>query len=250
MRRTNPQPKKPAQRRAADEPARAPSTPKRDAASDAVDEPMSRRQRLLVTAGAVLFGLATLVYSGLEYGAPGVVLILTALSLIGVIAAFWNSVRTLIGENRLTSADAFAIGSPRVEEEQKRAVLRALKDLEFERSVGKISDEDYRNLVTRYRADAKRLLRMIDEESADARLRAEELVEARLAELGLSSSDEQPEDAQGDDAEDDDNDVEESSEQPAEARAARSEPPASEPAFSPSEGLDSNESAREQEATK
>ena len=35
------------------------------------------------------------------------------------------------------------------EEEQKRAVLRALKDLEFEHSVGKIDDADYAEMLDR-----------------------------------------------------------------------------------------------------
>jgi hypothetical protein len=90
-----------------------------------------------------------------------------------------------LGETRLTGADAYALGAPRVEEEQKRAVLRALKDLEFERSVGKISDDDYKELVVSYRKEAKRLLRLLDEASADQRARAEKIVEERFAQLGL-----------------------------------------------------------------
>jgi hypothetical protein len=115
-----------------------------------------------------------------------VVLILAALTLIAVIATLWNSVRTLLGETKLSAADAFAIGAPRAEEEQKRAVLRALKDLEFERTVGKISEDDYAVLVSRYRAEAKRLLREIDQATAEQRARAEEVVRARLDAAGLA----------------------------------------------------------------
>src|SRR5262249_33242273 len=70
-------------------------------------------------------------------------------------------------------------------EEQKRAVLRALKDLEFERSVGKISEEDYRVLVGQYRAEAKRLLRMLEEDVQPAREAVEALVAKRLRRAGL-----------------------------------------------------------------
>ncbi len=148
------------------------------------DGPLGSRFTMLI--GGVLVGAAGLGLAGWRFGAPGVLLGLAALTLITVISAFWSSLRTLLGETRLTGADAYAIGAPRVEEEQKRAVLRALKDLEFERSVGKISDDDYKELVGSYRREAKRLLRLLDEASADQRARAEKIVEARLAQLGLA----------------------------------------------------------------
>ncbi|MDC3982451.1 zinc ribbon domain-containing protein [Polyangium jinanense] len=114
------------------------------------------------------------------------ILVLAGCVLVLVIAAFWASLRTLLGETPLAGADAYAIGAPpRAEEEQKRAVIRALKDLEFERSVGKISEEDYRALVAKYRAEAKRLLQALDESAAPGRERAEALVQRRLKQLGL-----------------------------------------------------------------
>ena len=97
------------------------------------------------------------------------ILVLATGALVSVIAVFWASVRTLVGETPLSGADAYALGAPRAEEEQKRAVLRALKDLEFERSVGKISDEDYEALVSKYRAEAKRLLRLLEENAQPGR---------------------------------------------------------------------------------
>ncbi len=161
------------------------------------EEVRRARVRLLAGAGVVL--ALVLIYGGVEFGAPAVVLIITGVALILVIAAFWSSVRTLLGESKLSSADAFALGAPNAEEEQKRAVLRALKDLEFERSVGKISDEDYGVLAARYREEAKRLLRAIDKASQDQRQRAEVVVEKKLRKLGLVAAAEGPADdaAQG-----------------------------------------------------
>lgn len=127
---------------------------------------------------------------GVMQGAQAVILVLIAAALIAVIALFWSSLRTLLGETPLSGADAYAIAAPRAEEEQKQAVLRALKDLEFERSVGKISDEDYAALVAKYRAEAKRLLRVIEEEARPRRERVEWLVQKRLAAAGLATSSE------------------------------------------------------------
>jgi ribosomal protein L40E len=124
--------------------------------------------------------------AGSVQGPPAAVLVLAGGALIGVIALFWASVRTLIGETPLSGADAYALGAPRAEEEQKRSVLRALKDLEFERSVGKISDEDYQALTAKYRAEAKRLLRVLDEEAGPRRAHVETMVAKRLRREGLA----------------------------------------------------------------
>jgi ribosomal protein L40E len=124
---------------------------------------------------------------GIVQGAGAAFLVLIAAALITVIALFWSSVRTLLGETPLSGADAYALAAPRAEEEQKQAVLRALKDLEFERSVGKISDEDYAALVAKYRAEAKRLLRVLEEDAKPRRQKVEGLVHARLVEAGLET---------------------------------------------------------------
>jgi hypothetical protein len=135
---------------------------------------------------AAFAGFLLAIAVGFLLGPPIAVLLLAAVALTGVISFFWSSLRTLLGETPLTGADAYAIGAPRLEEEQKRAVLRALKDLEFERAVGKISEEDYRVLAYRYREEAKRLLRLIDENAAEDRKRALAIVTSKLAEEGLS----------------------------------------------------------------
>jgi hypothetical protein len=138
--------------------------------------------------------------AGVVQGPASAILVLAGGALIGVIAVFWASVRTLLGETPLSGADAYALAAPRAEEERKRAVLRALKDLEFERSVGKISEEDYVELVARYRGEAKRLLREIDAEAQPRHERAEALVAKRLRREGLAgASTGQPEAEAGED---------------------------------------------------
>ncbi|TKC96457.1 zinc ribbon domain-containing protein [Polyangium fumosum] len=163
-----------------------------DAAPRAGAEPSNVDQELeRKIADAVKFGVPAVtailaLLGGMFVDVPTAILVLAAGVLVTVIASFWASLRTLLGETPLSGADAYAIGAPpRAEEEQKRAVIRALKDLEFERSVGKISEEDYRALVAKYRAEAKRLLRALDQNAAPGRERAEVLVQRRLKQLGL-----------------------------------------------------------------
>jgi hypothetical protein len=157
------------------------ATPADDEGS-ALDEQITAYLKLGVPAGTVVCAAV----AGYLQGAPAVVLVLAGGALIGVIAIFWASIRTLVGETPLSGADAYAFGAPRGEEEQKRAVLRALKDLEFEHGIGKISEEDYQALVAQYRAEAKRLLRLLDEEGQPKRDQVEAMVLERLEREGLA----------------------------------------------------------------
>ena len=120
---------------------------------------------------------------------PGAgVLGLAAGILVLAISSLWGSLRVLVGEAPLTLDAAVAIGAAMQEDEQKRAILRALKDLEIEHGLGKITDEDFRELSGRYRADAKRILRDIDERMEPARKKAEELVASHLAGTDLADA--------------------------------------------------------------
>jgi hypothetical protein len=99
----------------------------------------------------------------------------------GSIWLVWSSLQGLTGDVPLTLDEALSLGAPSAEEEQKRSVLRALKDLEYERAVGKINEEDYNNLSQHYRDEAKRLLRAVDKDLSPERERAERLLAERLA---------------------------------------------------------------------
>jgi hypothetical protein len=122
----------------------------------------------LLPLGSIIAALAT----GAVYGVGTALLVLAGGVLLIVIMVLWASVRAFSGDSAITLEEAMALGAPTAAEEQKRAVLQALKDLEFEKSVGKIADADYEELVRRYRAEAKRLLRAVDEDLAPMRERA------------------------------------------------------------------------------
>lgn len=131
----------------------------------------------VVVAAAVLghffgLGLALLIFAGGTLG--------------GSIWLIWSSLQGLGGDVPITLEEAISLGAPSAEEEQKRAVLRALKDLEYERAVGKISEEDYASLAEHYRGEAKRLLRVVDKDLGPERERAERILAERLAQVGTN----------------------------------------------------------------
>lgn len=150
-----------------------------------------------VSAGTIGLGsfAATVVAAvvvGITLGLEIAVLVIAGASLLAVITLFWFSVRNLSGDTPLTIDEALGMGAPTAAEEQKRSVLRALKDLEFERSVGKISEEDYREFSQRYRAEAKRLIAAVDESLGPVQALAEKLATERLITAGLLDKDSKP----------------------------------------------------------
>ena len=109
--------------------------------------------RVLRKVVPVVWLLAAIV-AGLVWGVQLVMLVLAAGAITLVIVLMWASVQSLTGGTPLGFEEALGMGAPSKVEEEKRSVLRALKDLEYERGVGKISPEDYAELLAKYRAEA------------------------------------------------------------------------------------------------
>ena len=119
-------------------------------------------------------------------------LVFAAGALLGTITLMWASLRTLGGDAPLPTglaAAALVSRDDRAVAERKRTVLLALKDLEHERDIGKIDDADYQVVAARYRAEAKTILREIDDEAAPNRSRAEQIARTHLKKRGLLADD-------------------------------------------------------------
>jgi hypothetical protein len=117
-------------------------------------------------------------------------LVLVAGALLGAITLLWASVRTLGGDAPLAE-DLEALAAPGAKSDlaaEKRAVLRALKDIEHEHAIGKIDEADYRELADKYRAEAKDLLRKLDVEIEPYRAKAEALAQKHLVRAGLAEA--------------------------------------------------------------
>jgi hypothetical protein len=138
---------------------------------------VSENARWLYPLTVVVLAVVLGQFLGLGFG----LLIVAGGALSGSIWLIWSSLQGLGSDAPITLEEALSLGAPSAEEEQKRAVLRALKDLEYERAVGKISEEDYASLAEHYRNEAKRLLRAVDRDLSPERERAERILAERLA---------------------------------------------------------------------
>ncbi len=156
---------------------------RRDTGDDA-ERSLGRAVALGLPAVTVVAALAVGLLAGMGSG----LLVLASGALLGTIALLWASVRTLSGDAPLqTGFQTVATRRHGVDAlgEEKRRVLRQLKDLEAEHALGKIDDADYETLVARYRAEAKTVMREMDREIGPLRAEAERLAHEYLAKRGL-----------------------------------------------------------------
>jgi hypothetical protein len=127
---------------------------------------------------------------GLVLSVGPAVLTVTGIVILFSIFAVWQSVRMLTGELPVPEDMALVkLGRRGTLMEQKRSVLRALKDLENERDIGKIEADDFEAVALRYRNEAKGILRAMDAEVLPYRERAEALATAHLRTKGLTALD-------------------------------------------------------------
>jgi hypothetical protein len=144
----------------------------------------------VVALGLPAAGVLCAIAAGMLASLGSALLVLAATALLGTIALLWTSVRTLSGDAPLPihmDAAPAARGTDAMTD-KKRQALRALKDLENERAVGRIDDEDYRQLAATYREQAKDVLREMEREVAPVREEAERIAREYLERRGVATS--------------------------------------------------------------
>jgi hypothetical protein len=111
---------------------------------------------------------------------PIAFMLLASLALLAAICFLWASLRTLLGDSKTDVTQSAAMKRRADLLDEKDAVLRSLKDLEFERQVGKISDEDFKRVEAEFRARAKRIIKELDTDLKEHRQKAKSLVQKEL----------------------------------------------------------------------
>jgi ribosomal protein L40E len=149
-----------------------------EAAVDAGDEDVERALGRAFAVGIPLASVAGAIIVGALASVGSALLVFAAGALLGAIGLFWASVRTLSGDAPLP-ADFEMMAADRHGKgalvEEKRRLLRALKDLDNEHELGKIDDVDYQSLLAHYREEAKVVMRRIDVQVVPFREEAERL---------------------------------------------------------------------------
>jgi len=110
------------------------------------------------------------------------VLISLTIASAGLAAAgFYRMLSPLVAAGSAAASEALSDRARAVLAREKALVLRALKDLEFDRSMGKVSQTDFEEMASRLRARALSLMKQIDEDGSGYRTIIERELSARLA---------------------------------------------------------------------
>lgn len=119
---------------------------------------------------------------------PFVFMSLSAVALLAAMSFLWTSLRGLFGgstEHEIVQSPALRRRMEMLDE--KDGVLASLKDLEFERSVGKISEADFARLDADFRARARSLIKQLDEDLKEHREKARALMQRQLVKADVDT---------------------------------------------------------------
>ncbi len=88
-------------------------------------------------------------------------LTLAAAGLVG--AAFHRTLLPLVSSNAELASEPLGRRSRAALEREKTLVLRSIKELEFDRAMGKVAEEDFTEMVNRLRARAIAIMKLLDQ---------------------------------------------------------------------------------------
>ena len=139
---------------------------------------------VLGTAGGLAFGLAL----DLQMGAPLVMLGLGGMTLLLTAYAAFRTLEPIVTDG----SSALQVSEDPVRkrdlERDKQMVLKALKEIELDYQMRKISDDDHKELISRYRSRAMRIIAEL-EAGDDFRALIEQELKTRLGAGGKASGD-------------------------------------------------------------
>jgi hypothetical protein len=96
-------------------------------------------------------------------------------------AGFYRMLSPLVGDTVRAASEPLSERARAVVEREKLLVLRALKDLEFDRAMGKMSASDFDEMAARLRGRALSLMKQLDEDGSGYRTLIERELSARMA---------------------------------------------------------------------
>jgi hypothetical protein len=127
------------------------------------DDPSLEPWQLFTLAG--LMGATVVVFLSRGQTPAGIILLsltIFAAAVVGVAA--WRTLAPFTQSDRRASPTALGGRTRAALEREKTLTLRAIKDLEFDRAMGKISEGDFAEMGSRLRARATRLMGQLDAE--------------------------------------------------------------------------------------
>lgn len=139
--------------------------------------------------GIPLVALVMAALVGILMNAATAILVLVGAAMLGVIALLWASIRVLSGDAPLPPELEALEGATRTVDAlaaRKKMLIRAIKDLENERDLGKLETADFDQISETYRDQLKSVLKEMDATLAPHREKAEQIAREHLQKAGLA----------------------------------------------------------------
>lgn len=112
---------------------------------------------------AGLIGATLVVFVSKGHTPAGIILLsLTIFGAAAVGLAAWRTFAPLSGKHEQTSVTVLGGRTRAALEREKALALRSLKELEFDKAMGKVSEKDFSEMSARLRARATRLMVQLD----------------------------------------------------------------------------------------
>ena len=154
-------------------------------------------KRLLYPLASVVVAAAVGVYAWMSLGrmtASAIFLVLTTLALSWVLWMLFRTAHALAKEPAAGEVERASGKRKKELEREKQALMKALKEIEFDHEMGKLSDADYQEIGGNYRARAVRVMRQLDLSAGDVdyRVLVERDVKSRLEARGAQKAEAAP----------------------------------------------------------
>jgi hypothetical protein len=129
----------------------------------------STRIRLFYFAVVIAVAVAVGGWAAWGGGRASVPFLALATAALGwVVWLAFRTAQALVKDAPAREAGAVVTGGRRKElEREKQALLKALKELDFDHQMGKVSDKDFADISATYRARAIRVMRQLDDAGRD-----------------------------------------------------------------------------------
>jgi cytochrome c-type biogenesis protein CcmH/NrfF len=159
------------------------STPLAKGAVDGIaakDDPL-RAVKVGVFGAALVVGWVFIVWSNkFHVTAPVVIVCLGYLCVVSLVFNLWRTGAAAAAPDEVNDDWGRPIGELGELEKEKRTMLKAIKEAEFDYAMGKLSKRDAESLIAQYRSRAIDVIKQLDHKDGDAKLSVREQIDREV----------------------------------------------------------------------